>query len=147
MKIAHGTVVMVADAKKFVLFKNEGDEEYPVLSTVAHEEIENPPTHEQGSDRPGRSFSSTGARRSSYEQTDWHDQAEQRFARHVADMLQRTAEHSESKLVVIAPPRLLGELRKHLHPTVTSRIAAEIPKDLVHHVTDDVVRAISAHGS
>ena len=36
-------------------------------------------THEQGTDAPGRSINSVGARRSAMEQTDWHDQAEQRF--------------------------------------------------------------------
>ena len=80
MKIAHGTLVMAADAGKALLFRNEGDEKYAVLQTLAHEEIVNPPTREVGSDRPGRSFVSVGRRRSGYDDTDWHNMAERQFS-------------------------------------------------------------------
>ena len=56
MKVAHGMLVMVADGEKLLLFRNEGDEKYPVLNTVLHEERSSAATHELGSDRPRRSF-------------------------------------------------------------------------------------------
>ena len=43
-------------------------------------ERDNPPTREQGTDRPGRSSASVGVARSAMEETDWHDIAEERFA-------------------------------------------------------------------
>ncbi len=64
MKIAHGTLVMAIDGSKMLLFRNEGDEKYVVLDTLKHEEIADPASHEIGTDAPGRSFSSTGSRRS-----------------------------------------------------------------------------------
>ena len=143
MKIAHGTLVLAADGGKAVLFRNEGDEKYAVLETLAHEEFANPPTHEVGSDRPGRSFSSTGRRRSAFSETDWHRQGEERFARRAADMLGKAVEGNDAGLVIVAPAQFLGSLRNQLKPSVKRRLLAEIAKDLVHHETDDIVEAIA----
>jgi protein required for attachment to host cells len=45
---------------------------------------------------------------------DYHQQEEDRFAAAVAEMLKRRALANEfDSLVVVAPPRTLGELRKH----------------------------------
>ena len=49
----------------------------------------NPPTHEQGTDKPGRAYASAGgSRRSGIEGTDWHDLEEHKFARDVAAALE-----------------------------------------------------------
>lgn len=145
MQIDNGTLVMVADGAKMLLLKNDGDAKHPVLTTLAHEEIENPPTRNLGSDAPGRSFSSAGGRRSSYSETDWHRQAQERFAGLAEEELERAASNEESGIVVIAPPRTLGELRKHYGKRVKQRLLAEIPKDLVGHVSDDIVDVIRAY--
>ncbi len=144
MKIPHKTLVLVADGEKLLLFRNEGDETYPVLETVLHEQQSHAATGEQGSDRPGRSFSSIGARRSSYNETDWHQQDEDRFAIHAAGLLERAASASDAGIVVLAPPRTLGTLRKHWGRHTRTGLLAEIAKDLVHHMTDDVIAAIAA---
>ena len=145
MKIAHGTLVLAADGKKALLFRNEGDEKYAILQTLIHDELENPATRAAGSDRPGRSFSSTGPRRSGYEQTDWHRQAEERFAKRAARMLEDAAQGGESDLVLVAPPQFLGSLPHQLEASVRRRLRAEINKDLVHHETDDIAQAIARH--
>jgi protein required for attachment to host cells len=146
LKVEHGTLIMVADGAKLLLFRNEGDEKYAVLETVAHEEQENPPASEQGADAPGRTQSRMGERRSSYEETDWHQQAEDAFARHAAAMLERTAAaHPEVGIIVIAAPRTLGELRQHYGRTTVARLITEIDKDLAGHTTDDVIAALAEH--
>lgn len=145
MKIAHGTLVLAADGKKALLFRNEGDSKYSVLQTLTHDEIDNPATHEVGSDRPGRAFSSVGKRRSGYGQTDWHRQAEQRFARRAADLLEAAANGNDEDLIIVAPPQFLGSLRALLSSSAGRRVRAEINKDLVHHETDDIARAIARH--
>ena len=145
MKIAHGTLVMAADGEKALLFRNEGDRKFTVLQTLTHEAIANRPTHEIGSDRPGRSFSSTGRRRSGYGETDWHRETEERFARKAAEMLEEAAEGNEAGLVIVAPPQFLGSLRDRLGASVKRRLLAEITKDLVHHETDDIAEAIGRH--
>ena len=144
MKIAHGTLVMAADGEKLLLFRNEGDETYPVLETVSHEESPSPATHELGSDQPGRSFASIGERRSGYGETDWHQQREDNFAQHAAKVLEKAAARSDAGIVVLAPPRTLGALRKHWGRFTQARLVAEIHKDFTHRMTDDIVEAILA---
>ena len=146
MNIDNGTLVMVLDGTKLLLLRNDGDEKYPVLSTLAHEETDNPPSREQGTDTPGRTHASMGEERSSYGETDWHEQSKQRFIRHAAEVLEKAATgQPEAGIVVIAPARALGELRKHYGLKTSNRLLAEIGKDLVKHMTDDITEAISAH--
>ena len=104
----------------------------------------NPPTHEQGTDRPGRAFSSVGAGRSSVGQTDWHKLEEHRFAVEVAAMLERIVrERGVEALVVVAPPRALADLRKSLHPDAKKKIIAEIDKDLTKHPIDQIEKHLA----
>ena len=146
MKIAHGTLVMVADGAKLLLFRNEGDEKYAVLETLDHARQDNPATAEQGTDRPGRSFSRVGEHRSGYDETDWHQQREDEFARDAAERLEDMAKaHPEAGIVVIAAPRTLGEMRGHYGRETAQRLVAEIDKDLTDHTTDAIVAAIAAH--
>lgn len=144
MKIAHDTIVMVADGEKLLLFRNEGDEKYPVLQTLSHEESPSPATHEEGSDKPGRMISAGGTRRSSYGNTDWHQQDEDRFAIHAARVAENAASTTDAGIIIMAPPRTLGVLRKHWGPRTRERLLAEIHKDLTHHMTEDVIAAIAA---
>ena len=148
MKIEHGTLVIVADGAKLLLFRNEGDSKYAVLETLSHEERDNPAAHEQGTDSPGRTHSSVGSSRSSYQETDWHQQAEEDFARHAATELERAAQgHPDGGIVVVAAPRTLAELRHHYGRATQERLLAEIDKDLTGHTTDDIAAVIAAHGS
>jgi protein required for attachment to host cells len=69
----------------------------------------------------------------SMEEVDFHQQDEDRFAAETAEMLKDRALRNEyDALVVVAPPRTLGELRKHFHKEVEKRLVAELPKDLVN---------------
>ncbi|WP_343807937.1 host attachment family protein [Alteraurantiacibacter aestuarii] len=145
MKLANGTLVLVADGQKLMAFKNDGDAKFPVLTTLTHREIDNPPSSEQGSDRSGRSFSSTGEQRSAYKETDWHQQEEDRFAGGAAQVLKQIAAQEDGKIVVVAAPHTLGELRKHYGKAIQERLVAEIDKDLTNQTTDDIVAVIAAH--
>jgi protein required for attachment to host cells len=148
MKIEHGTLVLVADGAQALVFRNEGDAKYPVLETLSHARHDNPASHEQGSDTPGRTHSSTDARRSSYAETDWHQQSEDDFARRAAEILESTASaQPEQGIVVVAAPRTLGALRKHYGRATGPRVMAEIDKDLVGHTTDDIIAVLTAHQS
>ena len=147
MKIDNGTLVMALDGTKLLMFRNDGDEKYPVLTTLTHEEADNPPTREHGTDTPGRTHASArDGRSSSYEETDWHEQSKQRFVRHAAEVLDKAAAgRADSGILVIAPAPVLGELRKHYGRATQDRLLSEIVKDLASHLTDDIVDAISAH--
>jgi protein required for attachment to host cells len=145
MKLAHGTLVLAADGSKALLFRNRGDEKYAVLEALAHQEISSPPTHESGSDRPGRSFASTGVRRSGLNETDWHRQDEERFAGQAAELFEGAAEGNEAGLVILAPAQFLGSLRRRLKASFRRRLVAEIEKDVVHRQTGEIAAAIDRH--
>ena len=143
MKLAKNTLVLVADGRKMLFLRNHGDEAQMDLHLEAHQEQDNPPTREQGTDVPGRSFGSVGRRRSAMEQTDFHQLEEDRFAAEAADLLRDRALNGDFKtLVVVAPPRTLGELRKHYHKEVASRIVEELHKDLTGFPIHDIQAAL-----
>ncbi len=145
LSIAHDTFVFVGDGRKALFLRNEGDERYLNLKTEQVLRDENPPTHEQGSDKPGRAFASVGSRRSAVENTDWHDLEEQRFAQDVAEALLRIVRERKVKsLVVIAPPRTLAELRRAFHPEVKGCIVAEIDKDLTKQPIYEIEKHLAA---
>ena len=142
MKLAKNTLVLVADGQKLLFLRNHGDEAKMDLHMEAHQEQQNPPTHEQGTDAPGRSFAS-GGRRSAIEQTDFHQIAEDRFAAEAAELLRDRALNGDFKiLVVVAPPRTLGELRKRYHKEVAARIVHELHKDLTGFSVEDIEAAL-----
>ena len=143
MMLPNNALVLVADGRKMLFLRNHGDEMKIDLQLEAHREQNNPPTREQGTDSPGRSFSSVGTRRSSMEQTDFHQIEEDRFAGEAALLLkERALNHDFKALVVIAPPRTLGELRKHYHKEVESRILLEMHKDLTGFPIDEIEAAL-----
>ena len=87
LSIPHDAFVFVGDGRKALFLHNAGDEKFPNLKTDRVFVDENPPTHEQGSDRPGRAFKRAGTnRRSGVGDTDWHDLEEHRFAQRVAEV-------------------------------------------------------------
>lgn len=145
LRIPHDAYVFVGDGRKALLLRNEGDAQYPNLKTEKVYENDNPPTREQGTDKPGRSFASVGSRRSSMEQADWHELDELRFAKDIADRLQvLVREKSIEALVIAAPPKILAELRKSMHQEVQKRIIAEVDKDLTNQPVYEIEKVLTA---
>jgi protein required for attachment to host cells len=89
--------------------------------------------HQSESDRLGSSGGGRGSSQHSImaPETDPKDHAKQVFAHKLANLLNEK-ESSYHSLIVIAPPHLLGELRKHLNPRVQAKVSAEFNKDLTH---------------
>jgi protein required for attachment to host cells len=54
-------------------------------------------------------------------------------------------EHAQQfeELVVVAPPKMLGDLRAALHPEVAQCVVAEVPKDLTSHPIPELTRLLS----
>ena len=144
MNLPNNTLVLVADGHKMLFLRNQGDAAKIDLRVEAHREQDNPPNRDQASDAPGRSFASVGSRRSAMEESDFHQIAEDRFAAEAADLLRMRALSGDfERLVVVAPPSTLGELRKHYHKEVASRIIDEINKDLTGHSIDEIEAALT----
>jgi protein required for attachment to host cells len=140
LEIPHDAFVFIGDGRKALFLRNAGDERYPSLKAERVFIDENPPTHEQGSDRPGRVFKRAGTNRSAeVATTDWHDLEQHRFVGHVAAALEKLVrERKATALVVVAPPRTLADLRHAFHADVKSRIIAEVGKDLTKHPVGEI---------
>ncbi len=144
-KLAHDMWVLVADGEKALFLRNEGDAEYPNLQVVREMHDENPPTREQGTDQPGRFQDGPSPHRSAMEETDWHRIAKERFADEIAERLYRMAHRGDfKKLVIVAPPLVLGEMRQKMHKEVTARVEAEISKTLTGHPVDQIEKILMA---
>ena len=140
LSIPHGALVFVGDGQKALFLRNAGDATLPNFTTERVFTDENPPTHEQGTDRPGRAFKRAATNlRSGVETTDWHELEKERFARRVASALEQLVRAEKVKaLIIVAPPRTLAELRQAFHADVKDRIIAEIDKDLTKHPVGDI---------
>ncbi|URW76383.1 host attachment family protein [Sphingomonas donggukensis] len=150
MRIPHKAVVVVADGRKLLLLRNEGDGLAPNLQVEHAEEQSNPSDGEQKTDQAGRAASTRGgggfaAGGGTMGEVDFHQQEEDRFAADTAAMLKKRAlDNDFEKLIIIAPPRTLGELRKHYHKEVSDRLLGELSKDLTGHPIADIEKALTA---
>jgi protein required for attachment to host cells len=133
MHIARGTIVAVADGENLNMFRNDGDEARISLSAMDVQDIEAANT-------------SAGARHpSSSANPDNAQQEEDRFSAGVADRLNRMVlDGKVEKLLIVAAPRTLGELRKHYHKTLSAVLIGEIDKDLTGHPIQDIEKTIQA---
>ncbi len=97
--------------------------------------LENPEgrLHERDltSDRPGRTFDSTGSTRHAKEQkTDVKKQLAINFAKQIAGYLEDRRNEFD-QVVLIAPPAFLGLLRENLPDTLSKLVIREVDKDIV----------------
>lgn len=145
LKLEHGTWVLIADGEKALFLRNEGDALYPNLEVVREAHQENPPTREQGADRPGRYNDGPNVHRSAVDDTDWHRIAKERFADEISASLYSLAHRGEFEhIVLVAQPMVLGEMRKKLHKEVSDRVRAEIPKTLTNHSVYEIEKILMA---
>lgn len=129
MNLPNGAMVAVVDGEKLALFKNTGHADVALTAQPS------PSIEERASGSPGRSSSEANP--------DNDTQAEDGFAMGVAEVLNKWALNGKiDKLLVIAAPKTLGELRKHWHKELSSKLVGEIAKDLTGHSTDQIAAAI-----
>jgi protein required for attachment to host cells len=145
LKIHRGDWVIVCDGKKALVLENAGDEEYLNLKTREVYEQPDPKTRDIGTDAPGRTINSIGGQRSAMDQTDWHDQEEQRFLHSLLGRLDAALNQGQTKsLIVVAPPRALGVLRPGYSHALRAAVRHEIDKDLVKLPVPEIERHLSS---
>lgn len=139
--------IFVGDGRKALFFRNEGNVNQVKLKT--EQVFVNPEqgrTRELGADKPGRTGQRTTLDRSAMDQTDWHDIAEDRFAAEISEVVQNLCRSGTiKKLILVAPPRTLADLRRNLPEHLYSTIVAEINKDLTKHPVDQIERLLNTH--
>ncbi len=130
MLLPHGTIVALADGERFELYRNAGNEAEPDLAAQSAPKLDTH-NHSGGSHR-----SSTGNHADSLVGEDAHAAA-------VATWLNgQVLSHKIKDLVVIAPPRTLGELRKHYHKMTERAVIKELHKDLIGKQPGDILGAL-----
>jgi protein required for attachment to host cells len=145
LSIREGEWVVVCDGAKALVLQNAGDAKFPNLKTLEVFEQKDPPTREQGTDKPGRTNASVGVIRSSVGQTDWHDQTEQQFLTRLAHHLDAAVAAGKAKsVIVIAPPRALGMLRPAYSHALKNALRAEVDKDFVKMPVHEIEKHLSA---
>lgn len=146
-RLQHDMWVLVADGEKALFLRNEGDAVYPNLEVVREIHDDNPPTREQGTDRPGRLYDTGDKHTSAVQETDWHRIEKRRFADEIASRLYKLAHAGKfDKLVLVAPPLVLGEMRKSLHKEVEEKVVGEVAKTLTNHTVPEMEKVLLAEG-
>jgi len=127
------TWIVIADGAHAKVYQYS--EEKPKLETVKDIsfEIDLPRTHDIVSDRAGRSFESQGrTRHAKSGRSDPHRELKRNLAHKVADALKSSlTDKRYDKLVLVAPPVTLGDLRDALAKRVQTRVIAELAQDLI----------------
>ena len=126
------TWILVADGARARILKNEGPGKG--LQSAVGEEFHHalPKTSEMGTDRPGRSHESANSTRHAMENpVDWHRFEKEKFAREMAKVLdQANNAGAYDRLILVAPPKTLGDLRGALANATRKKVTGELDKDL-----------------
>jgi len=126
------TWILIADGARARILKNEGPGKglQPAVADEFKQALK--PTREIGADRPGRvQESATAERHAIVPRLDWHRFEKERFAKNMAKLLDAAAARNAfDRLILVAPPRTLGDLRAALAPRSRALVTGELGKDL-----------------
>ena len=144
--IPHDALVLVADGRKMLFFRNHGDETHIDLRTEAYDERDD--STDRGTDAPGTNFQSFMPKRSSYEETDIRQLEEDRWAARAAEEVNRRALLNDFEaLAIIAPPKALGVIRKDLHKEAQRRIVVTMNKTMTDRPIPEIEDLLKGEGA
>lgn len=133
MKLPHNSYVAIVDGENFKLMQNKGQPLNPTLEMVSTPDLD--PTNFSA----GVRHQDDGG-----QQTGNTDLVELAHGAAVAEWLNTRAIASKFEhIAIIADPKTLGEMRRHYHTELQSRIVGEIAKTMAGQTTDRIERAIS----
>jgi len=142
--VPHNAIVLVGDGRKALFLRNLGSEKHPRLAVERLMKHDDAPTRDLVTDRPGRTAVGVGGSRSALEQTDWHEVEEARFVHSVTGLLSHAA-HADNglQIVIILPPKALGEFRAGMDSNLERHVVAQIHADLTSHTLQDIEKHFS----
>jgi protein required for attachment to host cells len=146
MPLPHNALVLVADGRKMLFFRNHGDENQIDLRTEAHDAREDRKDRDIKTDAPGMQAQSAGYGRPAMDETDFHQQEEDRWIQEAAEELKKRALRNDFEaLAIVAPPKALGVLRKALHKEVEKRIVCTVNKEMSGRPIPDIEALLNGH--
>jgi protein required for attachment to host cells len=133
MLLEHDTRIAVADGREMKVLRNAGTAIAPRLVAVASPKL------------VAEGHGSGGHHHSSAANPDVRQLEEDAYAAAAAGWLNAEILAGRiARLVVIAPPRTLGELRRHYHPELARRLVGEVGRELVDATPEEILAAIVA---
>jgi protein required for attachment to host cells len=139
MPLPNNALVLVADGRKMLFFRNHGDENQIDLRTESHDAREDRKERDFRTDAPGTARQSFGSNRPTYEETDFHQLEEDRWVKEAAEELKKRALRGDfDALAIVAPPKALGVLKKHLHKEVAKRVVCTVNKEMSGRPVPDI---------
>ncbi len=126
------TWILIADGARARIVENDGPGKGLAAVPGMVFEGEHGATHNLVDDREGRTHASVGTNRSAIDaRHDPHRQLKKDFARHLAETLASAdARKSFDRLVLVAAPVMLGDLREQLSEHVKAKVVGELAQDL-----------------
>lgn len=127
------TWILVTDVSRARLFEHRPDGERRLVPIFEDDQPELRDREERrANDRPGRSQDGSEPIRHAMDpRTSNADRIREQYAREVLDRLRaEAAEREFDKLVIVAPPPMLGTLRPLLEHNLRERLVGELGKDL-----------------
>ncbi len=149
MNLPHDTLVLVADGRKALFLRNQGNAQQIDLRTASHEEREDRKNSDIKTAPSGQSPApgGTGLSGGTMGEPDFHQQEEDRFAQDLAKTINAMALAGLfDALVVVAPARTMGELRPLWHKEVTQRILGEHVKEMTDRPLADIEALLIGEG-
>ena len=148
MAIPHGALVLVADGKKTLFLRNHGDSGMIDLRTESHDHRADPKDRDIKTDAPGVQFSSAGSGRDTMGEADFHQQGEDRWIKDAAEEVNRRALRNDfDALVLIVPPKALGQFRKKLHKEAERRLILTVNKEMTDRPLPDIEELLVGEGA
>ena len=127
------TCILVADGAHARVYLNNGPGHGLTEEKKYARNLDVQPSRDIDADRPGRTFDSGGEGRHAMEPpTDAKRQAKQEFHRELAEEIEAAIKAGEfDRLVIVAAPATLGDLRRELSKYVIDKIHGELAKNLI----------------
>ncbi|MBL6934747.1 MAG: host attachment protein [Alphaproteobacteria bacterium] len=128
------TWIVVSDGGEARILLNEGPGRGVTEMEGMAFQADHPPNRDINADKPGRAFDSAGTGRHAKEPpSDPHRMEKKKFAGKISKILEAGLRKKNfDRLVLVASPAMLGDLREGLSSQLASLVAAEINKDLTH---------------
>jgi protein required for attachment to host cells len=126
------TWILIADGGRGRIVENAGPGRGVQPANGMEFQAELPANRDIVADKPGRSVEAAGyARHSTEEPSDPHRELKRRFASKLCGILdQKCSERAFDRLILVAPPATMGDLRAGLSNQLKSRVSAEVVADL-----------------
>lgn len=145
MRLDAGTWVLVVDGAKALILENAGDARTPNLQLVRKEGNAAPDNRGEAT-TPSRGGGGNAGSDTGLDEADAVSRMdEHEFAASVAKDLYAAAHRGRfERLVIAAPPKVLGTIRKVLHKEVSSKVVGEVHKTLTGHPVHEIERILGA---